>query len=775
MRLVQNFLRRSRFGQGSRKALRGVRNGVGWWRVWAALGLWLVLWGCTRTAAPTTSTAPATLTPPGPPPTPQVFVTKAPSPEPTARAFFQAWNQGNYRAMYRLLSQASQDAVDFETFREFVHHVWFEAALSRVEYEPLSVVMGTEKAQLQYRLRLQSQVVGEIVRENTMHFRMEEGGWRILWDEGLFLPELRGGFRLRLDLIMPLRGDIYDREGLVLAAQTQAYAIGVIPSQINPDLEFRMARLLAQITGRDVEDIRGLYLVENPPWYVPIAEVSSEKIGPYLTDLQSFPGMVLRPYFGRMYFFGKDTAHVVGYVSPIQPEEVEELRSRGYSPAARVGRMGLERWGEDYLRGESGGALVVVDAEDPTRAHGVIAQRDPGLSSHITSTLDANFQDWVCFAIKDFAGAAVVLERDTGRVLAMCSSPSFNPHAFEPDNFNSQIQRTAILQDPNKPFINRATMGLYPPGSTFKIITLAAALETGLFSLDSIYDCQYEFTELQGLVLYDWTKEYELPPSGPLNPVEGLMRSCNPMFWHMGLALYNRGLFGKVHELARAFGLGQPTGIEIEEEEGLIPARVEEPLDAVNQAIGQGDILVTPLQMARLMAALGNGGRLLRPALVERVEAPDGSAVVAFEPEEQGRLPVRPEVLAALWDGLYRVVQDRRGTAYHVFLNFPIPVYGKTGTAENPQGKPHAWFVAFTDAQNPDKPDIALAVLLEHGGSGGNVAAPVARRILEVYFFNRPQILYPWEVAIGETPTPTPIPTPTPVPTPEAGGQEGGG
>ena len=731
--------------------------------LWAFLWV-LLLWGCNRsTPAPTATPLP---TPSRVPPTPQVFVTKAPSPEPTARAFFQAWNQGNYRAMYQLLSRASQDAVDFEAFREFVHHVWYEAALSRAEFEPLSVVMGTEKAQLQYRLRLYSQAVGEIARENTMHFRMEEGTWRILWDDGLFLPELRGGWRLRLDMIMPLRGDIYDRNGLVLATQTQAYAIGVIPSQINPELEFRMARVLALATGRDIEAVRALYQVENPPWYVPIAEVSADKLGPYLEDLQSFPGMVIRPFFGRMYFFGKDTAHTVGYVSPIQPDELEQLRRKGYSPASRVGRMGLERWGEDYLRGESGGALVVVAPDDPTQAREVIAQRDPGLASHIVSTLDANLQDWVCFAIKDFAAAAVVLERDTGRVLAMCSSPSFNPHAFEPDNFNGQVERQHILQDPRNPFLNRASMGVYPPGSTFKIVTLSAVLESGLFSLDYVYDCQYEFKELQGLVLYDWTKEYGLPPSGPLNPIEGLMRSCNPMFWHMGLALYNKGLFGKVHELARAFGLGARTGIEIEEEEGFIPDEVTEPLDAVNQAIGQGDILVTPLQMARLMAALGNGGHLLRPQLVERVEAPDGTALREFHPEEQGTLPLRPETLAALRDGLYRVVADERGTAYHVFLNFPIPVYGKTGTAENPQGEPHAWFVAFTDAQDPDRPDIALAVLLEHGGSGGNVAAPVARRILEVYFFDRPQILYPWEVAIGVTPTPTPPPTPTPTPTP---------
>ncbi len=721
---------------------------------------WVLLAGVLAACRPGKGTPTPGLTPvaPGTLPPPQVQVTTAPSPEPTARAFFEAWAQENYQAMYQLLTQASRDALDFETFRDLVEHVWTEAALVDIAFEPLSLVMGSTQAQLQYRLTLTSAAVGDIVRETTMQLRMENGTWRILWHPSLLLPELQPGRRLRLDLLMPLRGDIFDRTGLVLATQTQAYALGVIPSQLDPEQEPRLLNLLEEITGIPGDDLQERYRVEDAPWYVPLAEVSAERVAPYLDGLQGFAGLVVRPYFGRLYFFGRDTVHPVGYVSPLQPDEVTLYRRQGYSPAARIGRAGLERWGEAYLRGRSGGSLYVVEADNPQQATALVASREPGLAATLTTTLDVRFQDWVCFAIKDFVGAAVVLERDTGRVLAMCSTPTFNPNAFEPENFNGQYERQALAQDPRNPFLNRATMGQYPPGSTYKIITMAAALETGAFGLDEIYECGYEFTELPGIVLTDWTLQYDLPPSGPLNIIEGLMRSCNPMFWHLGLVMYNRGVFEKMYEIARAFGLGQPTGIEIEEEEGFIPQGAQEPLDAVNQAIGQGRVLVTPLQMARLMAALGNGGRVLRPQLVERVEAADGTVLYEFQPEEQARLPLSPTTLAALRDGLYRVAHDPRGTAYHVFVNFDIPVYGKTGTAENPVGEPHAWFVAFTDYQDPERPDIALAVLLEHAGSGGNVAAPVARRILEVYFFGRPQILYPWEIAIGETPTPEPPP-----------------
>ncbi len=727
-----------------------------WWLLF--LVWWPWLFGCRGAAQPTLP--PQTVTPPPP----QVAVTRAPSPVLTAQAFFDAWKAGRYEAMYALLTLASRDAVSPEDFTAYVRHLWVEAALQDAVFTPLNVFTGTDRAEVRYRLTLQSAVVGELTREPTMELRMEEGMWRIVWDEGLFLPELRGGGRLRMDILMPLRGDIFDRQGVLLATQAQVYALGLIPSQMNEEDVPVVLRLLSRATGRSVRELSDLLNQEFVPWYIPIGEVSAEQAGNVVQRLQGFAGVVIRSYNGRFYPFGSLTFHPVGYVSPLQPDELEARRVQGYSPAARVGRAGLEAWGEDSLRGRSGGTLYVVDAQDPKQVRAVLAQSKPQLPAALTSTLDVTFQDWVCFAIKDFgAAAAVVLERDTGRVLAMCSRPGFNPNAFEPENFNSAYELQS-LNDPtlNDPFLNRATRGLYPPGSAFKIVTMAAALESGLFTPDTIYDCGYEFTELPGVTLTDWTLKYDLPPSGPLNLIEGLMRSCNPYFWHIGLALYQKGQYNKILELARAFGLGEPTGIEIGEEEGNIPTGAKEPLDAVNLAIGQGSILVTPLQMARLVAAVGNGGKVLRPQLVERLEAPDGTPIQQFEPQVVRELPVRPETLAAIREGMYLVANDPRGTAYFVFVNFPVPVYGKTGTAENPLGEPHAWFVAFTDAQDPDRPDVALAVLLEHGGSGGDVAAPVARRILETYFFGRPQRVYPWERAIGVVRTPEPTPTPTP-------------
>jgi penicillin-binding protein 2 len=233
------------------------------------------------------------------------------------------------------------------------------------------------------------------------------------------------------------------------------------------------------------------------------------------------------------------------------------------------------------------------------------------------------------------------------------------------------------------------------------------------------------------------------------------MRSCNPFFWHIGLDLYNQGRVTAIADMARGFGLGSPTGIgQLEESPGAI---INPPglVDATNQAIGQGDVLVTPLQVADFMAAIGNGGTLYRPQIVEKTIDANGVETTVFKPESRGVLPVRPETLAALREAMLAVVRNPRGTAYYRFVNTTIPIYGKTGTAET-GGISHAWFAGYTDAQNPDKPDIAIAVIAENAGEGSIIAAPIFKRIVEIYFTGQPQSVYSWESYPGVTRTPTP-------------------
>lgn len=690
-----------------------------------------------------------------------------------AQAYLDAWKADDYSAMYPLLTSVSRDAISADEFTDHYTGVAVEAALSGIEYEVLSVLAGPEQSQVRYRVTLNSLLVGKISRETVMNLRREKSGWRIEWDDTLVLPELQGGNYLVMDRggYVPSRANIYDRQGHALVAQADATAVGLYPDQIDPAQADQVFATLSDLTALPAETISAM--ARNAPqganWYIPLGEVSADRIASQFASLSALPGIVMEPYKSRYYFESGIAPHVLGYVSAIQPDEVEEYKRKGYQPDERVGRTGLEKWGETYLAGQRGGALYVFNAQGQPVTR--LAQAEAQPAQAIYTTLDRDFQLAAQQAISSFRGAVVVLERDTGRVLTLVSSPGFDPNAFEPINFNSSQMLFEISSNPAQPLLNRATQGQYPLGSVFKIITMAAGLESGHYTPETTYQCGYFFDELPGARLNDWTYEYftkdgRTIPSGLLTLPEGLMRSCNPFFWHIGLDLYNRDETTAVSEMARGFGLGRITGIVgLEEEPGQIPDPAG-PVDAVNMAIGQGDILVTPLQVANFVAAIGNGGVLHRPQLVERIAPPDGEPTQIFKTESLGKLPLSPENLNVIQEAMLGVIRNEkpRGTAWHVFTGLDIPVAGKTGTAQSGSDLPHAWFAGYTFAERPDKPDIAVVVLIENIGEGSDYAAPVFRRIVELYFSGQPQKLYPWESTYNVLQTGTPGSPVTPLP-----------
>jgi cell division protein FtsI/penicillin-binding protein 2 len=742
-------------------------------RVWAILLLVMILSGCAQPTPQATSTSTATAAPTATLADVQIQTTSVPDARQAASAYLDAWKMEDYAAMYSMLTQISKDAISEEAFTTRYQHVAIEAALSGWDYEILSSLVYPQSAQIGYRVSLHSILVGDIQSDTAMNLSLEDGAWKVQWDDALIMKELGGGNTLRMEYRIPARANIYARDGEALVAQADAVAIGLDTGKVSEDTQKSLLGVIATKCFIGTAGMGDLIDAYRPyGYYLPVGDISVDALPQCESALSNYSGVILSPFRTRYYFGEGLAAHVVGYMSLIQEDEVDTYKRMGYRIDERVGRDGLEYYYEPYLAGKRGGVLYLVDKDNNIVTTLAETDSQPARSIYTTIEYDLQKQLQDKKALSDgMKGAIVVLNLETGEVLAMVSAPGFNPNLFEPANYNYQFLLSEVYNPETNPLYNRATMGQYPLGSVFKIITISAALEKGGYTTESEYNCGYFFEDLEGYRPHDWTYDHYLKdgktqPSGLLTLPEGLMRSCNPWFWHIGLDLYNRGMITAISDMARGFGLGSPTGIEIGENGGQIPDPISQ-VDAINLAIGQGGTLVTPLQVADFLAAVANGGTLYRPSVIEKIVPVDGSdPVFQFTPQVRGLLPISPENLKIVQDAMYSVVNNRRGTAYYALAGIrnQITIYGKTGTAESGSGDPHAWFAGYTDANRDGKPDIAVVVLVENGGEGSEVAAPIFQRVLEIYFHGSPQTLYPWEVEFGSVRTPTPEATETPQP-----------
>ena len=708
-------------------------------------------------------------------PQPPVTIVSAPDVDVALKTYLDAFKADDYNTMYGLLSKVSQDAHSLEDFAKRNKDALNEMSAGSFDYEILSSLVNPFASEVSFRVTYHTALVGDIQRDMVARFALENDAWKLQWDDGLILPELAGGNLLKMDYSTPSRGNIYDRNGDALAAQADAYAFEVIPGNVTDDSRGTLLSEVWNLCGISMETL-DQEITDTPGQFaIPLCEASEQESQRIRSIAPS--GLQWTDYNSRYYFQQGVGSNVVGYTAPIPAEQVDQYRRRGYAFNERIGGAGIEKSAEDYLSGKHGGTLYVIDAAGNIVTKVGESQAQPADSVYLT--LDRNLQYYTEQAIRGFTGAAVVLERDTGRVLAMASSPTYDSNLFQPTNPNNSLLGSLA----NGSLINRATQGQYPLGSVFKLITMAAGMESGLYTADSPFDCQYDWTKLSDRVRHDWTWQHcqdrlarglecntsDSQPSGLLTLPEGLMRSCNPFFWDIGYTLYQNNRSNDIANMARAFGLGSQTGIgQIEENSGQINDPNGDPVEVVNQAIGQGTVQVTPLQVARFIAALGNGGTLFRPQLIEKVEAVDGQPVTTFKPEAMGTLPIQPFRMDIIKQAMISVVEDKRGTANFRLRGLGIPVAGKTGTAESGSGLPHAWFAGYTMAsESTGKPDIAIAVILENQGEGSDWAAPIFQRIVETYYYGRPQTVLWFESTFGVTETPTPlggIPTETPEP-----------
>ena len=549
--------------------------------------------------------------------------------------------------------------------------------------------------------------------------------------DGELYARLAEGNRIRIIPAEAARGTFFDRNGEVLVTNRPGFAVSLLPltEQISPEVIARVAALI----HIPVEEIQRK--IDAHVGFDPIRiknDVTPDIVSIIEEQKNNYPGVVIEVLPFRDYILVEQAAHVFGYVSEISEEELEKRKDEGYKSGYIVGKFGLERIYDKEIRGVNGGEQVEVDVSG--RPIQILGRKSPIPGNDLVLTIDKHIQETAERAVDDqlklvqaHAAAAVVMNPQTGEVLAMVSRPAFNPNLFargiSTENWN------IINNNPYHPMDNKAITGEYPPGSTFKIVTGTAALaEHKVTPQEKIFDSGQHWiipkTNAAGEAL------------GWIDFHEALVHSDNVYFYEMG----NRLGVDALEKYARLFGLGQKTGIDLPyEAEGLVPNReykaknfqdgewyLSETFDA---AIGQGFNLVTPLQAAMVMGEIAANGKRYRPHLVQRIVDVDGNTIREFKPALLSELGVDPEVIRNVQEGLHDVTKI--GTAARVFNGFPVDIAGKTGTSENSQGRDHGWFVAYGPYVNPN---IVVAVIVEQGGYGSVSAVPIGRKILEAAF-----------------------------------------
>lgn len=725
------------------------------WRLLSTSLAMLLLVGCSspRFIAPTDQPTEQSSVPPTNTPLP-------PSPDATAAAFLNALERGDYAAMHALLSPDSRAAVDAGSLANRCRNALTTASVLTVTARLQSVLREEDQAQASYAVKLETALFDELASDATMSLSLHDGQWGVDWDAGLIWPGLAGGNYFHMRYSIPVRANIYDRNGLGLATQGTIVTVGVIPDQIED--ESALLSALSSVTGLSADEIRDRYATAQPDWKAPVADILASASVEHNDLLTTIPGVYRDEKDGRTYPHGAAAPHVVGWVAPVPAEKLEQYRARGYRGDEAVGIAGLEAWGEEILAGRHGGILTIVTATGEKVTD--VAESAATPSRAIYATVDREFQEQVQKILGDRKGAIVVLDVHSGAVRALTSGPGFDPNIFVGPG--DAVRRSQVLADPRHLLINRATQGTYPTGSVFKIVTMAAGMEeAGMDPEHTVFHCPGYWDGL-GVAArkYCWKEDGH----GDITLKDGLSASCNVTFYNVGHTVGGLG-----HDIlpryGEAFGIGQSTGLEaLVEESGLMPNPTWKkdafgerwyPGDTVNLAIGQGYLRATPLQVARMMAAVANGGTLYEPYVVQRIEASEETPAKVTQPEVVGTLPISPDHLAVMQEALLGVTTKSIGTASHRFRGLTIPVAGKTGTAEvgGPDVEPHSWFVAYAPA---DGAEIALAVIVENAGEGSTVAAPMARQVIEAYY-GLPLTPLPPEAEEGYVP-PTPTPTAQP-------------
>jgi penicillin-binding protein 2 len=548
--------------------------------------------------------------------------------------------------------------------------------------------------------------------------------------------------------VHPPRGEILDRSGKVLVDNRTVMSLEMRPSDLPADPVDRRRELhkLGDLLGLSQREIRRR--VRATPQYAGYPVVLKQGLDRrllfyLLENKESFPGVRVERTYVRKYPEGTLAAHVLGLVGQISPRQLKRAKYRGLQPGDIIGQAGVEYSYDKFLRGTAGSQRIQVDALG--RPRGTLGNRPARAGDNLRLTLDSGLQEVGESALRarGLPSAFVAMDVHSGAILAMGSYPTYDPSFYTRPHTRAEYD--AFGNRPGDPLVDRADQGGYPTGSAFKPITATAALEDGLITPSTIFNDTGSL-DIGGLVVHNAGGA----ANGPIDMSTALQVSSDVYFFSLGLHASASGKGGQIQDWSFRFGLGRDPDIDIPNASaGLIPTpawrnRVyrshENPYidrpwnqgDNVNLAVGQGDVMVTPLQLARAYAALANGGTLVRPHLGGEIVDVNGKTVDRIKPPPKSHLHISDETRNVILGGLERAAMEPGGTSYPVMGGFPFPVAGKTGTAERGTGQEdQSWYSVIAPYNNPR---IVVAVTVEHGGFGVESAAPIARSILERYF-----------------------------------------
>jgi penicillin-binding protein 2 len=560
--------------------------------------------------------------------------------------------------------------------------------------------------------------------------------WHLQIMEGPYYRSLSENNRTRSVLLEPARGLVYDRNGVLLANNVPSFSLYVTLEDVK-DREALIDRLVG-LVGMDESALRRKLSARE-------SKLLPRKLKEGLTLREAaiieshrleLPGVMIQAESQRNYPNGQAAAHLIGYVGEVSADQLETEEYEELHQGSIVGQYGVEKVYDRFLRGRAGQKVIEADALGHEKR--TVQVEKPQAGDDLYLTIDLRLQKLAEDLLGEEAGAIVALDPTNGEVLALASRPAFDPNVLSRELTAKQWEE--IAQNEGHPLTNRATQGQYPPGSTFKIVMAAAALETATVEPDTKIRCNGGFQF--GRRLY---KDWREGGHGYMDVAEAIVDSCDVFFYTVG----QRMGIDTIASFAERFGLGRETGIDLpSEREGIVPstawkekARGESwlPGETISASIGQGYVIVTPMQMAHLIAAVANNGLSFRPQLARAIMGRASGQWQELRPVPDGRLELKAETLALIHEALEGVVTEGTATRARSAL---VAIAGKTGTAQTvalrsaPEKdlpkklRDHAWFVSYAPAAAPR---IAVAVLVEHMGHGGSAAAPLAKHMIEAY------------------------------------------